>query len=113
MLRLTRSLLDVELRDDFGLPSPANLREQRDLGRFVIDVAAVVALDREDLIPRVRSLYVDTLPGRESSEADEERDALFLDPMRTRTRWEVIKAFAVPMSALIVSLLSLVVALSR
>ncbi|GLY41737.1 hypothetical protein Amsp01_077600 [Amycolatopsis sp. NBRC 101858] len=113
VLRLTRSLLDVELRDDFGLPSPANLREQRDLGRFVIDVASVVALGREDLIPRVRALYVDSLPGREPSETDEERDALFLDPMRTRTRWEVVKDFAVPMSALTVSLLSLVVALSR
>jgi hypothetical protein len=105
-LRLSQPLLDIAVEDGDG----------RALFSFLNDVVIVVVAGREDLIPAVRARY--TMIPRRSGETGEisERDILYLDPMRNRGRWEVVKDFVLPLASwvsLVVSVIALVVAVAK
>ncbi|NBH09477.1 hypothetical protein GTY80_40350 [Amycolatopsis sp. SID8362] len=108
--RLARPVLDIEVSD-----RPTH-EEAGAVCRFLIDVAIVVIAGREDLVPEVRRHHGDlrNRPARDSGATD--RELLFLDPMRDRTRWEVLKDFVFPLASWLsfaVSVAALFVALSR
>ncbi|MEJ2852419.1 MULTISPECIES: hypothetical protein [unclassified Saccharothrix] len=106
-IRLTRPLIDIELIDELDVSHGGDFTKRLMLQFFLQDVAAVVALRREDLIPRVRDLYIE-LPRRPSDDDEpRKRDVRFLDPMNERSRWDVIKDYIIPLS----SWLSLTVAI--
>jgi hypothetical protein len=91
--RLARPLLDVDT-PDYLEP------EQIDaLCGFLFDVTIVVIAGREDLIPEVRRRYSGLKPRSDAAERAMERDILFLDPMRDRSRWEVMKDFVFPLAS--------------
>ncbi|MEV6609649.1 hypothetical protein [Kutzneria sp. NPDC051319] len=103
-LRLARPLLDIEVEERAGGEA---------LFSFLYDVVVVVIARREDLIPEVRARY-GMIPRRSDTAGD--RDVLYLDPMRNRGRWEVVKDFVLPLASwisLLVSVVALVVAVSR
>lgn len=108
-LRLTQPLLDIAVDDG---PS----RNGQAIFSFLNDVVVLVVAGREDLIPAVRARY--TMIPRRSGETGEisERDILYLDPMRNRGRWEVVKDFVLPLASwisLVVSVIALLVAVTR
>ncbi|MEU4524229.1 hypothetical protein AB0F52_36595 [Amycolatopsis sp. NPDC024027] len=91
--RLARPLLDVDT-PDYLEP------EQIDaLCSFLLDVTIVVIAGREDLIPEVRRGYSGLKSRSDAAERAIERDILFLDPMRDRGRWEVMKDFVFPLAS--------------
>jgi hypothetical protein len=105
-LRLARPLLDIEVED-----GPEN--DGAALFSFLYDVVIVVVAQREDLIPQVRAGY-GMIPRRSDTAGD--RDVLYLDPMRNRGRWEVVKDFVLPLASwvsLLVSVIALAVASTR
>jgi hypothetical protein len=97
-LRLASPLIDIDIPDNLHLPGKDADTYRELFCRFVHDVAMVVALGREDLIPRVRQDY----PGliRRSSNTDaHDRDLNYLNPMRNRGLWDIAKDFLVPAGA--------------
>ncbi len=107
-LRLTRPLLDIAVDD-----SPA--ADGQAVFSFLYDVVLLVIAGREDLIPAVRDEYA-MLPHRSAGEETDERDVHYLDPMRHRGRWEVVKDFVLPLASwisLLVSIAALLVAAGR
>lgn len=68
--------------------------------RFYQDVATLVAIRREDLIPTLRKRY-QVFPAAAASQPLEvpERDARFLDPMRDHGRWQVVKDYLLPLAS--------------
>jgi hypothetical protein len=68
--------------------------------RFFRDVAVLVAIGREDLIPDLRGKY-SLIPAVSVSLPSEvpERDARFLDPMRDHSRWQVFKDYLLPLAS--------------
>jgi hypothetical protein len=112
-LRLSSALIDIDLPDDLHLPGLAGSATRELLHRFLHDVAAVVAIGRDDLIPDVREAYRE-LP-RRSPEA-RELDLVYLNPMRSRSRWDVAKDFWYPLApwlSLVVSAAALVISLTH
>lgn len=96
-LRLTSPLIDIKVPDDLHLQS-VSADASRDLFRgFLHDVATVVAIGREDLIPRVRSAYPQ-LARRQNEPTAQDRDLDYLDPLRSRTRLDVLKDFWYPLA---------------
>jgi len=91
-LRLTRPLLDIELDDT--LPS----QQRTAVKSLLYDVTAMVVIGRPDLIPRIRAEY-SSLPPRMVESSDADRDNLYLDPMRDRSRWEVVREYILPLAA--------------
>ncbi|WP_410610090.1 hypothetical protein [Amycolatopsis sp. lyj-109] len=107
--RLARPLLDVDTPDYL---EPAQFDA---LCGFLLDVTIVVIAGREDLIPEIRRRHSELKPRSEVSERSIERDMLFLDPMRDRSRWEVMKDFVLPLASwlsLIISFIALLVSLA-
>lgn len=110
---LASTLIDFDIPDDLHLRDAAS----RDaLHRFLQDVAAVVVINREDLLPRVRETYQE-LPSRSvADEAKRERDLRYLHPLRDRGRWDVAKDFWYPLApwlSLLVSVAAIVVSFRR
>ncbi|WP_410590514.1 hypothetical protein [Amycolatopsis sp. lyj-23] len=105
-LKLTRPLLDIALDD--ALPA----QQRATLKSLLYDVTAMVVIGRPDFIPRVRSGYP-SLPRRSVDVAGDDRDILYLDPMRNRSRWEVTREYVVPLASLIVSIAAFVVASTK
>jgi hypothetical protein len=101
-VRLARPLLDIDIPDR---PSP---RQIDALCSFLVDVAIVVIAGREDLIPQVRRRY-QVLPAREADAVD--RDVLYLDPMRGRSRWDVVKDYVLPWLSLTIAVVALLISL--
>ena len=112
-VRLARPLIDIDLTEAFDQPDQREALAVAVSG-FLFEAAGLVVLGREDLFPGLRSLYTQVPHRRGMAEHPQvsDRDALFLDPMGSRSRWEVIKDFALPAMAFIVSLVSLAVSLS-
>lgn len=107
--RLAQPLLDI----DIGANADIESRENLALFSFLYDVVILVIVGREDIIPSARERYP-ALPHR--ADFPGERDTLYLDPMRQRSRWEVIKDFVLPLASwisLIVSIVALTVAATR
>jgi hypothetical protein len=63
-VRLSRPLIDIEIVDELEVTHRIDYRERLALYTFLQDVAAVVVIRREDLIPAVRSEYSKILPVR-------------------------------------------------
>ena len=104
-LRLTQPLLDIAVED--GPPG-----DGKAIFSFLNDVVILVVARREDLIPAVRERYT-MIPHRTDEIGD--RDILYLDPMRNRGRWEVVKDFVLPLASwlsLVVAIIAIVVAVS-
>jgi hypothetical protein len=102
-LRLTQPLLDIAVDDADG----------KAIFSFLNDVVVLVVAGREDLIPEVRARYT-MIPTRTGEISD--RDILYLDPMRNRGRWEVVKDFVLPLASwisLVVSIVALLVAVAK
>jgi hypothetical protein len=103
--RLAYPLLNIELPDDFN-DEMASADYRRRLAAFVTDVTCAVVINRPDLVPRVRAFYGDVLPTRADTASD--ADMRYLDPMRARTRWDVLKDPILPLAAIAISLVALV-----
>ncbi|MDS0135765.1 MULTISPECIES: hypothetical protein [unclassified Amycolatopsis] len=116
-VRLSSPLIDVEIVDDLDITlSGVDPIKWLLLYGFLYDVAAVVAIRREDLIPAVRSLYSELPARRESGNESKARDLRYLDPMHERSRWEVVKDYVLPLSSwlsLSVSVVALVIAINK
>jgi hypothetical protein len=113
-MRLSSPLVDIEIVDDLDITYPGvDPTKWVLLHAFLYDVAAVVAIHREDLIPAVRALY-STLPSREeNADNSKTRDRRYLDPMHERSRWEIVKDYVLPLSSwlsLSVSIVALIIA---
>jgi hypothetical protein len=110
---LASALIDFDIPDDLHLK---DARSRDALHRFLHDVAAVVVIGREDLLPRVRETYHE-LPVRSATdETKRERDMTYLNPMRDRSRWDVAKDFWYPLApwlSLFVAIAALVISLRR
>lgn len=115
-IRLSRPLIDIEIIEDFDITHDGDIVKFALLYTFLQDVAAVVAIRREDLIPAVRSLY-EELPVRSVDDGESrKRDIRYLDPMNERSRWEVVKDFVLPLSSwlsLAVSITALVISITK
>ncbi|MFC3454742.1 hypothetical protein [Amycolatopsis speibonae] len=114
----TYPLINVVL--DGAPSSPRAVRSFKRHAEFLKLTACLVALGREDLIPRLRRLTAahGGIPMRTGDEEAEipERDLLFLDPMRNHHRWAVVKDFYYPLSSwlsLAVAGVALVISLRR
>ena len=112
-VRLARPLIDIDLTEAFDEPGQRRALAAAVSG-FLFEAAGLVVLGREDLLPGLRRLYTQVPHRRSMAEHPQvpDRDALFLDPMGSRSRWEIIKDFALPAMAFIVSMISLAVSLS-
>ncbi|WP_409496616.1 hypothetical protein [Amycolatopsis sp. cmx-11-12] len=100
-LEFTYPLINVVLD---GAPlSPRAVQSFKRHAEFLKLTACLVALGREDLIPRLRRLTAahGGVPMRTEDDDAEipERDLLFLDPMRNHHRWAVVKDFYYPLSS--------------
>ena len=113
-VRLARPLIDIDLTEAFDQPGQRQALAAVVSGFLFFEAAGLVVLGREDLLPGLRSLYTQVPHRRGMAEHPRvpDRDTLFLDPMGSRSRWEVIKDFALPTMAFVVSLVSLTVSLS-
>lgn len=97
-LQLSAPLIDMEIPDDLHMPGTSAGTPRKYLDQFLRDVAAVAAIGREDLIPRVRDEYPE-LKKRSSDPDARDRDLNHLNPMRTRSRWDVAKDFWYPLAS--------------
>lgn len=86
--------------------------------QMLCDIALAVAVGREDLVPGIRALYPElpertdrNYPSADGEDGDHRRDALYLDPMRQRHRWDVFKDFALPVLAIVLSVVALIVSI--
>jgi hypothetical protein len=114
-LRISAPLIDMEIPDDLHVPGTAAGAPRKHLDQFLRDVAAVVAIGREDLIPRVREEYPE-LAHRSGDPDTHNRDLTYLNPMRTRSRWEVAKDFWYPLASwlsLVVATAALIISIAR
>lgn len=114
-LRLSAPLIDLEMPDDLHLPGARASSSRKHLDGFLRDTAAVVAIEREDLIPRVRQEYCE-LHRRSDDPETRDRDLTYLSPMRSRSRWDVAKDFWYPLASwlsLFVAAAALVVSIAR
>ncbi|MCG3754774.1 hypothetical protein [Amycolatopsis sp. Poz14] len=116
-VRLSAPLIDIEIVDDLDITHPGvDPTKWILLYGFLYDVAAVVAIRREDLIPAVRSLYSNLPSGPLDAISCKERDVRYLNPAHERSRWELAKDYILPLSSwlsLTVSIIALVIANSK
>ncbi|MEU8414215.1 hypothetical protein AB0C24_15620 [Amycolatopsis japonica] len=99
-LEFTYPLINVDMGS--SPLTPQAVRSFKRHAEFLKLTACLVALGREDLIPRLRRLTAahGGVPMRTEDDAEiPERDVLFLDPMRNHHRWAVVKDFYYPLSA--------------
>jgi hypothetical protein len=107
-LRLAQPLIDVDVNVAFAVPES--------LLSFLYDVVIAVVAHREDMIPEIRANYPQIPRRSGKASAIDERDILYLDPMRNRGRWEIVQDFVLPLASwfsVVVSIAALVVAISR
>lgn len=116
-LALSHPLTDVIVDDHASSQLTRETLEH--FARFLRQGALLVAVQRADLIPRLRECYhTELLPMRPKTEDGQiaQRDALFLDPMRDYDRWAVIRDYLYPLGtwlSFLVSLTALVITLIR
>lgn len=101
--RLASPLLDIALPDNIDLPTSKAYRQA--LAEFTADAAYILIAHRPDLLPRLRQHYSHRLHPRDADLAD--HDTRYLDPLRGRTPWDMAKEHAVPLLALLISLIAL------
>lgn len=113
--RLAAPLIDIDVPDNLHMQTVVAEASRDVFLRFLQDIAAVVAIGREDLIPRVRKAYPE-LPSRSDESAAHDRDLAYLNPMRNRTRWDVAKDFWYPLApwlSLLIAGAALAISLTR
>lgn len=112
-LELTYPLINVDIATALRAAGAGAAWVRTAYARMLYDAAVLVVVRREDLIPSLRRRYWAQLRVRTNDEGPEDRDALYLDPLRHHNRWQVIKDFFVPVAALGISILSLVISLAK
>jgi hypothetical protein len=116
-LRFSRPLLEVDVPYELG-HVPSNEHDQRALlTQFVDDVACVVAVRREDLVPRVAERYPQLFPAwtpcAEDTWRSDQPIPQYLDPAGGRTRLEIAKDFVLPVLSVAIALVALVISLAK
>jgi hypothetical protein len=94
-LRVVLPLINIDVRRVDATGKGMSLR---DIRLFLRDVSYLVVVEREDLIADLRSRYTDIVR-RHGDGEESESDVKYLDPMRSKTRWDVRKDFYYPLSA--------------
>lgn len=93
---VARCLIDVRMMQSDS--SGDRTTSIADYAQFIYDAATLVAVRREGLIPTLRKKYEPLLPIPNDDSFDE-RNTLFLNPLRGHPRWIFVKDFVYPLAA--------------